>query len=67
MKLADKTQICYVVTREKEDGTEVVPCAVFAGDQLNDAHDTADAYNQKFKDQGIEEYFFKVHATAIYN
>jgi hypothetical protein len=67
MKLADKTQICYVVTREKQDGTEVIPCAVFAGEQLNDAQDTADAYNQKFKDEGIEGYIFKVYCTALYD
>lgn len=64
MKLADKTQIAYVVTREKEDGTEVVPCAIFA--DLQPAQDTVDAYNQKFKDDGIEGYVFKLHCTAFY-
>lgn len=67
MKLADKTQICYVVTRERVDGTQVIPCAVFAGERLTEAQDTADAYNQQFKDEGIEEYTFCVHMTAIYD
>lgn len=76
MKLADKTQICYVVTRERfildnkekyGEIDEVIPCAVFAGEKLNDAQDTADAYNQKFKDDEIEGYIFKVYATALYD
>ena len=67
MKLTDKTQICYVITREREDGSEVVPCAVFAGDRLSEAQDTADAYTQLFIDKGITGFVWKVHATAIYD
>lgn len=76
MKLADNTQICYVVVRDKfildnqehyGEITETVPCAVFAGDRLTEAQDTADAYNQKFKDTGIEGFQFRVCATALYD
>ena len=64
MKLQDKTVVAFVVTREGVDGT-IIPCAVFT--EMNPANDTADAYNQKFIDEGIEGYTFKVHCTAFYD
>lgn len=64
MKLADKTQLAFVVTREGEDGT-IIPCAVFA--DMVTGQDTCDAYNQKFLDDGIKGYVFKLHCTAFYD
>ena len=64
MKLADKTQLAFVVTREGKDGT-VIPCAVFADMQAGE--ETVEAYNQKFIDEGIEGYEFKLHCTAFYD
>lgn len=64
MKLADKTQLAFVVTREGEDGT-IIPCAVFA--EMQPGQDTCDAYNQKFEDEGIKGYVFKLHCTAFYD
>jgi hypothetical protein len=66
MKLADGTQIGYVITRDGTDGT-VVPCAIFSHDRFDDAQDTVDAYNKKFEDDGITEYKFKLHMTAFYD
>lgn len=63
MKLADKTQIAYIVTREGNN--QVIPCAIFMN--YNDGQDSVDAYNQKFKDDGIEGYEFKLHCTAFYD
>ena len=64
MKLADKTQIAYVITRDGEDGS-VIPCAVFA--HYEDATNTVEAYNQKFKDDGITGFVFKLHMTAFWD
>lgn len=63
MELQDKTQIGYVVTREGND--QVIPCAIFTNFQ--EAQDTVDAYNQKFKDEGIEGFEFKLHMTAFFD
>jgi hypothetical protein len=66
MQIQDKTQIGYVVTRDGTDGS-IIPCAIFSSDRFQDAQDTVDAYNQKFKDEGITEYVFKLHTTAFYD
>jgi hypothetical protein len=66
VKIEDKTQIGYVITRDGTDGS-IIPCAIFSSDRAEDAFDTASAYNQKFLDEGITEYTFKVHMTAFYD
>ena len=63
MKIEDKSQYAYVVTREGADGT-VVPCAIFING--DDGQNTVDGYNQLYKDEGIEGYTFKLHITAFY-
>ena len=63
-----KYQYAYVVTRRNLKDNSSIPCAVFGEQDMQEAHDTADAYNQKFKDDGHdEEFVFEVHITALYD
>ena len=63
-----KYQFAYVVSRRNLKDNSSIPCAIFTEKDHQDAQDTADAYNQKFVDEGHEgEYFFEVHITALYD
>lgn len=63
-----KYEYAYVVSRKNLKDNSSIPCAIFHQKDYNDAVDTCDAYNQKFKDEGMEEEFlFEVHITALYD
>ena len=61
-----KYEFAYIVMRRNLQDNSSIPCAIFHQKDAADAQDTADAYNQKFKDDGIEGYIFEVNITAIY-
>jgi hypothetical protein len=63
-----KYQFAYVVMRRNLKDNSSIPCAVFGEKDMQDAQDTADAYNQQFKDIGHEgEFHFEVQITALYD
>jgi hypothetical protein len=60
-----KYKLVYVVTRRNLNDNSSIACAVFHNS--DEAEDTMDAYNQEFKDRGIEEYTFEMSATALFD
>lgn len=63
-----KYEFAYVVSRRNLKDNSSIPCAIFQQKDAKDAQDTADAYNQQFKDAGHdEEFVFEVHITALYD
>lgn len=60
-----KYKLVYVVMRRNLHDQSSIPCAVFHN--ADEATDTMDAYNQDFKDKGIEEYTFELSATALFD
>lgn len=62
-----KYQLAYIVTRRNLADNTTVPCAIFHHKDQQEAIDTADAYNQLFKDEGHEGYIFEVACTALYD
>lgn len=62
-----KYEFAYIVMRRNIEDNSSIPCAVFHGKDMNDAMDTSEAYNQKFKDDGIEGFIFEVQVSALYD
>lgn len=62
-----KYQFAYIVTRRNLQDNSSIPCAIFHEKDKEEAFDTSEAYNQKFKDDGFDLlYVFEVHMTALY-
>lgn len=62
-----KYKLAYIVSRRNLKDNSSIPCAIFQHQDEQEAFDTAAAYNQKFQDEGIEEYIFEVACTALYD
>lgn len=62
-----KYELAYVVMRKNLIDNSSIPCAIFQQKDYQEAQDTADAYNQKFKDDGIEGFVFELACTAFFD
>lgn len=62
-----KYELAYIVSRRNLLDNSSIPCAIFQYKDAEEAQNTVDAYNQKFKDEGLEGFVFELHVSALYD